>query len=148
MPSQDVRKFTPMSYRTSVLWGHCPALTQLLQLITPSRASGTADHVGSLDDLSFSIPSFFLLFWAAAPKGRCPVGHRGEFPDVRISIRPSVRPQISPLRPQISPFRPIISLLRPKTQPSKIQNQLSRAQNQPKKALNQPCQAQTQPFQA
>ena len=40
-----------MSYRTSVLWGRCPALTQLLQLITPSRASGTADHVRSLDDL-------------------------------------------------------------------------------------------------
>jgi len=29
----------------------CPALTPLLQLITPSRASGTADHVQSLDDL-------------------------------------------------------------------------------------------------
>ena len=35
---------------------HCrPALTSLLQLITPGRASGTADHVRSLDDL--------LLFW-------------------------------------------------------------------------------------
>ena len=32
------------------LWGRCPAPTQLLQLITPSRASGTADHVRSLDD--------------------------------------------------------------------------------------------------
>ena len=28
----------------------CPALTPLLQLLTPSRASGTADHVRSLDD--------------------------------------------------------------------------------------------------
>ena len=28
-------------------------------------------------------------FWAAAPKGRCPVGHRGEFPDVRPSFRTS-----------------------------------------------------------
>ena len=36
-PSQDVWKFTP-------------ALTLLLQLITPSRASGTADRVRSLDD--------------------------------------------------------------------------------------------------
>ena len=34
----------------SPLWGRCPALTQLLQLITPSRASGTADHVRSLDN--------------------------------------------------------------------------------------------------
>ena len=24
----DVRKFTPVSYRTSVLWGRCPALLQ------------------------------------------------------------------------------------------------------------------------
>ena len=51
MPSQDVWKFTPVSYRTSALWGRCPALTPLLQLITLSRASGTADHVRSLDDL-------------------------------------------------------------------------------------------------
>ena len=49
-PSQDVWKFTPVSYRTSALWGRCPALTPLLQLITPSRASSTADHVRSLDD--------------------------------------------------------------------------------------------------
>ena len=47
----DIRKFTPLSYRTSALWGRCPALTPPLQLITPSRASGTADHVQSLDDL-------------------------------------------------------------------------------------------------
>ena len=51
MPSQDVWKFTPVSYRTSALWGRCPALTPIFQLITPSRASGTADHVRSLDDL-------------------------------------------------------------------------------------------------
>ena len=49
--SQDVRKFTPVSYRTLALWGRCPAPTQLLQLITPSRALATADHVRSLDDL-------------------------------------------------------------------------------------------------
>ena len=49
MPSKDVWKFTPVSYRTSAFWGRCPALTQL-QLISPSRASGTADHVRSLDD--------------------------------------------------------------------------------------------------
>ena len=27
-------------------------------------------------------------FWASAPKGRCPVEHRGEFPYVRPSVRP------------------------------------------------------------
>ena len=42
--------FAPVSYRTLALWGCCPALTPLPQLITPSRASGTADHVRSLDD--------------------------------------------------------------------------------------------------
>ena len=47
---QDVSKFPPVSYRTSALWGRCPALSPLLHLITPSRASGTADHVRSLDD--------------------------------------------------------------------------------------------------
>ena len=55
MPSQDIWKFSPVSYRTSAFWGRYPALTPLLQLITPSRASGTADHVRSLDDL-FSFP--------------------------------------------------------------------------------------------
>ena len=49
-PSQDVWKFTTVSYRTSALWGRCPALTPLLHWITPSRASGTADHVRSLDN--------------------------------------------------------------------------------------------------
>ena len=37
--------------------------------------------------LQVGILAFRLGFWAAAPKGRCPVGHRGEFPDVRkVSI--------------------------------------------------------------
>ena len=59
-------------------------------------------------------------FWVAAPKGQCPVGHRGGFPDVCPSVRISVPPppvvsqaplgpQIRPLRPQISPFRPKIN---------------------------------------
>ena len=55
MPSnvapQDVWKFTPVSYRTSALWGRCPALTSPLHLNTSSRATGTIDHVRSLDDL-------------------------------------------------------------------------------------------------
>ena len=36
-----------------------------------------------------------ILFWAAALKGRCPVGYRGEFPYVRPSVRPSVRTYIA-----------------------------------------------------
>ena len=31
---------------------------------------------------------------AAAPKGRCPVGYRGEFPYVRLSVRLSVCPSV------------------------------------------------------
>ena len=50
VPPQDVWKFPPVFYRTSALWGRCPALTPLLHWITPSRASGTADQVRSLDD--------------------------------------------------------------------------------------------------
>ena len=56
MPSQDIWKFTPVSYRTSALWGHCPALTPILQLTV------TADHVRSLDDLLLF--RRFLVFWA------------------------------------------------------------------------------------
>ena len=41
---------SPMFYRTSALWGRCTALTPLLHWITSSRASGTADHVRSVDD--------------------------------------------------------------------------------------------------
>ena len=51
MPSQDKKKFTLVSYWISALWGCCLALNSLLQLIIQSRASGTADHVLSLDDL-------------------------------------------------------------------------------------------------
>ena len=51
MPSQDVWKFTPVSYRTLALWGRRPAITPLLQLITPSRALGTADRAPSLEAL-------------------------------------------------------------------------------------------------
>ena len=60
-----------------------------------------------------------FAFWAAAPKGRCPVGHRGEFPYVRPYVPPPpkllkpLRPQIWPLRPQIQPLRPQIQPLRP-----------------------------------
>ena len=56
MPSQDNWKFTPVSDRTLAVWGRCPALTLIFQLITPSRASGTAAHVRSFDDLLLFLP--------------------------------------------------------------------------------------------
>ena len=41
-------------------------------------------------------------FWAAAPKGQCPVEHRGEFPDVRPSFHPSVHLSFLPSPPPVS----------------------------------------------
>ena len=35
-------------------------------------------------------------FWSAALKGRCPVGHMGEFPYVHPYVRPSIHPYIPP----------------------------------------------------
>ena len=49
------------------LWGRCPSLTPPLYWITPSRASGTADHVRSLDDLLL-----FQRFWAFWAYGSYP----------------------------------------------------------------------------
>ena len=55
-----------------------------------------------IHSLSMTIKLFFrprkngigekFTFWAAAPKGRCPVEHRGEFRDIRPSVLPSLRP--------------------------------------------------------
>ena len=47
----------PLVHKTSALLGRCLALTLLHQLITPSVASGTADHVQSLDDLFIAAPA-------------------------------------------------------------------------------------------
>ena len=55
----DVRKFPPVSYKTLALWGHCPAVTPLLQLITTSRPLGTADHVQTLGEL---LAVYLVLF--------------------------------------------------------------------------------------
>ena len=44
------------------------------------------------NQLNLALFSKLNSFWAAAPKGRCPVGHRGGFPDVRPSVLPSVLP--------------------------------------------------------
>ena len=60
MPSEDIRKFTPVSYRTSAFWSCYPAPTPLLQQITPSRAWGTADHTRSL------VESFVLASLSSA----------------------------------------------------------------------------------
>ena len=46
----DVWKFTTVFYRTLVHWGRCPGLTAFHHLITPNKASSTADHVRSFDD--------------------------------------------------------------------------------------------------
>ena len=51
------RKFIPVCYRTLALWGRSRALTPLFQLITPSRASGTADNEQSLDYLFITAPT-------------------------------------------------------------------------------------------
>ena len=72
MPPQDVWKFPPVFYRTSALWGCCPALTPPLYWITPSRASGIADHILPLGD--------WLLFQ-------------------RVEISPCALQDISPLGP-------------------------------------------------
>ena len=58
MPPQDSWKFTCVLQDIGPLGPlHCPVLTPLLRLITPSRALGTADHVRSLDDLLYIPPS-------------------------------------------------------------------------------------------
>ena len=65
----------------------------------------------------------FSPFWAAAPKDRCPVGHRGEFSDVRPSVLPSICPPPHwPFWPQISPLRPDFGLLNPQISPPRPQS--------------------------
>ena len=91
---------------------------------------------------------------AAAPKGRCPVGHRGEFPYVRPSVRPSVRtsPPPRPLWPKSGSFRPEISPMRPKStlsdlkSPLQVQNWLFQIQNQPSRPKISPIQPKISPL--
>ena len=52
----------------------------------------------------------YEAFLGSGPKCRCPVGHRGEFLDVRTSVRPYVPPE-APLRPQISDFEKLAKTL-------------------------------------
>ena len=77
-----------------------------------------------------------ISFWGSSPKGRYPVGHRGEFPDVHPVFRPSAcssvppwpsKPWILSLRPDLGPLSPQI---RHPSLKSALQasNQLSRLQ--------------------
>ena len=78
-------------------------------------------------------------FWAAAPKGRCPVGHRGEFPDVRTSVH------TSPPRPLSDPKSALSS---PKSALSSPKSALSgpkSALSDPKSALSGPKSALSAP---
>ena len=69
-----------------------------------------------------------VAFWAAAPKGRCPVEHRGEFPYVRPSFRPSVRPPPVGLKFALPALKFALPALNSALQAS---NQLSRLQISP-----------------
>ena len=72
----DVWKFTLVFYRTSALWGRCPALNPLSQQIIPSRArvSLTICYPWITSSSSSS-----LTFWAAAPKGMKSCRTQGDF---------------------------------------------------------------------
>ena len=68
------------SVRPSVRWS---VRALLRPSVRPSvRPSGVIE-------LKSGKTSVFDTFWAAAPKGWCPVGHRGEFPDIRPYVRMS-----------------------------------------------------------
>ena len=56
--------------------------------------------------MTISLSSFF---WAAAPKGRCPVRRRGEFPDVVPSVLLSFRPPLLAIKASNLPSKPSIS---------------------------------------
>ena len=95
----DVWKFTPMSYKTSALWGRCPKRENKRKKGRREREGGRGKGErkrkkkkqviqGSHMVSGTRCPAWSdqLKKWserrAAAPKGRCPVGHRDEFPDV------------------------------------------------------------------
>ena len=65
MPSQDIWKFTPVSYRTLARWGRCPTFTLFFHLITLSKALVTADHVRALADLFITAPAHLQATWVA-----------------------------------------------------------------------------------
>ena len=70
--------------------------------------------------------SILDTLWAAAPKGRCPVGQGGIsrhpfiFPSILPSVRPSFRPQVCSLRPDSGPLSPQISPFKPQFSPREL----------------------------
>ena len=64
---------TQTSFQAQII----PLLPQMLPLRPLVRY--LKPHASSLGNHRSLAP---LTFWAASPKGRCPVGHRGEFPYV------------------------------------------------------------------
>ena len=86
-------------YRTSAFWGRCPACTPPLQLITSSRASGTADHVRSLDNqfffsLAFS-PSIYDFFPTAIIHVVCiPVTYKTPKVKSIVIMTPPIKPSV------------------------------------------------------
>ena len=83
-------------------------------------------------------------FWAAAPKGRCPVEHRGEFRDFCPSVRPSVCPSVRP-PPLRWPSRPQISPPRTQFSPPGLKSALLASNQPPSHALNLPLRPQICP---
>ena len=108
MPSQDVCKFTPVSYRTLALWGCCPTLTTLLQLITPSRASGTTDHVQSLDDLFITAPAHphatLVAMYPALFRFQRPPIPKSGLPDPKSGLQDPKDDALLPIKNQLSFF--------------------------------------------
>ena len=99
-PKGSLYFFISLSLGHQSFQGFCPSY-HLIPKYTYLEASGTTDH----PTLHLYIP-----FWAATPKGRCPVGHRGKnqvcpsiCPSVRLSIHPSIHLSICSFHPYIPP---------------------------------------------
>ena len=81
-------------------WGNGAVALEGPMTSDSTKGNSVPALVGSVccpTSFSFKVNSRpdWILFWAAAPKGRCPVGHRGDFPDVRTSVRPPPRSILS-----------------------------------------------------
>ena len=64
-------------------------------------------------------------FWASAQKGRCPVGNRGEFKSLHLSVCPSICTFPRPFKSWSGAFRPEISSNRPKSTYSNVQSKIT-----------------------
>ena len=94
-----IRKFTPVFNRTCPALP-CPALTPLLQLMTPSRASGTADNCAIL-----VCKSVHLSF---QPKGSLKADPRPE-----AASWTNLRPERAEVNPEKADWRPDRAALKP-----------------------------------